>query len=155
MGATSCHFLRHPSASFLYVSSFTPLSKLMEEVYYGIHFTDGATEGWRSKVASPRHSQLSSQASHCTGPMPKFLCPPTRCNYLSKTLTPSAANNMWICDHMELGVDPRVLGAWGRTQRGDGLQEAEGHLVEWGKWGRTGRGTKSSGPGEPARHSEP
>lgn len=47
-GATHTALPEVPSASVLCISSLAPLSEPMPEVYYGIHFTYGETEAWRS-----------------------------------------------------------------------------------------------------------
>lgn len=112
-------------------------------------------QGLRSEVASPgSHSQLSS---HPTGPRPEFLTvlPHTVITRASPALLPPQTTH-GLCPRRGRGADLEVPGSPGAGHREtwQGLQEAEGHSAGWQKKEGTGRGTKSLGPREPARHSQ-
>lgn len=140
VGVTSCHFL---SASPLCPGSPTPLREPVEEVYYGIHFTDGKTKAWRSEVASPgSHSQLSS---HPTGPRPEFLTvlPHTVVTRATPTLPPPQTTH-GLCPRRGRGADLEVPGSPGR-------QDTESH----GRDCKRQRATQLAGGKRKGQEEEP
>lgn len=141
-------------AAFSWGIQHTPplhwLSEPREGNYYGIHFTDGKTEAWRSQVASPgSHSQLTIKPGLTPNrSQAKTLdCLFTHCTHLSKT-SPSTANNPWF-----LASQGARSGSGGSNAQGQDMERENGSGCKRqkatqlaGEKEQTGRGTKSLGP---------